>query len=870
MNFKSLRDIFSEKAFAAYPPACGYVGAKVIIILLTAILAQMPAAVQIECAGTSAAPAPPMSPGVSVTVGKQEKVEAGPAIVLNAQQLFNNAVQLKNKQDFDAAAHAFMQLYQDYTDDPLAPRALYMAAEATAQAGREAAAVDLYETLVDRFPDAPIAIDARFRLAQLYEKTGRADDAVRMLRQVSENPDKGYADRASRALVELYLRLSRIYEAQTVIEKHLKKNPGDLQFLLQLAKSYEVKEEYESAAGIYKKILEANPGNRGFENKYFNAVKNAGKLDELIGQIEQRKAKNPGDMAPYHTLKRLYQWDKKSLDELNQLEVIVKHEPGNLVDAVELAKVYYDNKWVTKAKETLEAVIAKNPAFQPAWRQLGNIYFQEKDMDRAREAWEKAAGFNPDDAVTYRTLAGYYLPFYLHDEVAKLFEKGRKRLGDPNLFAADLANLYYNQMQFEKALGEYVKLLMMNPNDKNAANMIYRLATKEEVADKGIGIVEKAAAAQPGNLQLQLTWLDILMTLKKGPASMSEAERAASRTPVPAAFLSQLAGRRAMRGAHKQAARLYEAAAGKDAAQSPFFLLQAARSWLTAGDMDNAARLLRRIVDDYPGAPGADEALMKLAGIEEDRRNYKEARGYYARLASEYPAGPWFEASLVGEARTTFSLGEFARAAESFDALAKRPGSSRYFDQILFFRAETKLFSSKIDEAKKLYRLVMDQYPESRYVNDALERLFFLEDMSATDPIFIQAFIAAEKKNIKGDAAGAVAAFRKLAAMMPEGTPRDYVFMRTGDILLKGGELEAAAKAYSKILEDRQDPALAARAGYRLAVILEKLGRDKEALRRCQDVITNYPASYWGRRAGSLARGLADKFRLPTKETAPR
>lgn len=806
----------------------------------------------------------PPTPGVKVEMGEQEKVEDSGRIVLNAQQLFSNATQLKDNGDFDAAAHSYMRLFREYPEDSLAPRALYMAAEATARAGRVSDAVDIYETLIDKYPDNQMAAEGGFKLAALYENTGRAADAVRLLRGLSDDPRKGYSNRATKALVELYLRLSRIYEAQTVIEKQLAENPGDLQFLLQLAKSHETKDEYEKAAGVYEKIMEANPGNRGFENRYFNAVKKAGNLDSLVEEYELQKEKNPDDMAPYHKLKRLYLWDKKSLDALTQLEVIVEREPGNLPDAVELAKAYYANKWVTKAKETLEGIIGKNPGYTPAWRELGDIYFKEKEQDKARRAWEKAAGFNPDDPNTYRALAGYFMPHYLHAEAARLFEKGRDRLGNPNLFAPDLAHLYYNQMQFEKALHEYVRLLAMNPNDKNAANMTYRLATMEEVGEKGLEIVGETARAQPGNLQLQLTWLDVLMTAAPDDEAIRKAEQAAAGMENGGGFLNQLAGQRASRGAHTQAARLYEAAAGMAPDREAFFLLQAARSWLTAGDMRNASALLRRIVDQHAGAAGSDEALMKLASLEEDRGNFGEARGYYARLTAEYPGGPWFEEALVGEARTAFLTGDFQRAAEAFDALAGRPGSSRFFDQILFFRAETKFFTSKIDEALKLYQLVADQYPESSYLNDALERVFFIEDMKEADPMFLQVYISAEKKYIRGDAAGAESALRKLAGMIDGGAPRAHVMVRIGDLLLEEERPDEAAEVYREVLDS--DTPLAARAGYRLAGILNQQGRDKEALRQCQKVLDQHPSSYWGRKARFLARRLADKYRLPKEE----
>jgi len=826
---------------------------------------------------------PPAPPGENAPVGVRVSPPPAPQAPADPAQYLQNAWQFQQQQRHDEAALAFLEVYKKFPADPGAPQALLMAAEATALAGRPADALKLYETAADKFPENIGVVNAHFKMSKLYEDLGRGEEAVNALKLVMKKSGDFEAKNAARLLVELYFRLDRVNEGQALSDRILAENPSDVQFLITLANSYELEKNYETAVRIYENVLKANRGNFSYEYKLYNVLKLGGLLDEYLERLEAEKKKNPGDLEPVRRLVRFFQWDDRSLDALVQLEIIVKREPENLSDAVSLAQHYYRNQWKSKARETLGKVLEKDGNYEPALREMGNLIFLEGDAAKAKELWGKAAFFNEGDEASYRRLAGYFLPMNLYAEAAALYEKGREYFRNDTLFAQDLAYIYERQMQKEKALREYVRLVEMNGGQQGWADSILKFAAEEGLAGAAAGLLKESMGRQPENQELKLTYGEVMMSARAEGEGVAEAVGLAGGGEGAPGFLVELAARRQRRGALGHAAALFGAAAEIAGGHRPMALLQAGRAWLAAGDAGRAEGAFRALAGEAPGTPGVDEALSLLADIAENGGRYAEARGLYARLAAEYPASPWYEAALVGEARGAFHTGDLGKAGEAFEALAQRPGSGRSFDEIMFYRAECRFLALELDAAEKLYTQLLDQYPESRRVNDAITRMMFLEDAAEADPIQVQAFAAAEKMALEGKADSAESVLRGLAMTLEDGPLRNHARIRLAELLFAGKRYGEAVDVLAGVIENKMSEhklkdeahpgtrfelfakvdALpegepAARAGYMLAEAYFKLGRKEESLRMCQAVLDAAPGSYWARRARDLAGKLAE------------
>lgn len=752
------------------------------------------------------------------------------------------------------AEMAFKRLFTEFPTHPLVLQAFLGAADSLRFQRRFADAAQLYEKEIDLYPDDPLTLMPRFDLAYLYENIGRIDDAVQVLMDVIRKGGKDISIQGKRELVQLYSRQKRYYEAETSAKKFLDENPGDLFFTNALAKIYYDQEKYADAIPLYLKLNALEPGNQDFEKMLFSSYKSAGRLDELVLELESEKSRNPGSLEPAKKLKRLYLWDNRSIEALRELEIIVAAEPDNISDAVLLARLYYQNQMFTKSKQVLDNILQKYPGNDAAWKELGNMYFSDGQNDKAKESWEKAAGFNPDQADSYSRLAYIYMEKRLFPEAIRLYEDGRRRIGNDSLFASELAQLYRQQMNYKGAIAEYVRMLAGYPNDAYARSSIREILGKEYAGEDGRRILEEAADRYPDNQTIGLLSAEASILLQDRDGAVNRIEKLRNGNSGATDLYLQFAGMLLERSALEQAAAMFELSAEREPGDTAYKLLQAGRAWYSAGQTARAEAVFEKIAGAMSGATGADEAVFRLANIAMDRGDVRRARGLFARLVSEYPSSQYMGEALFGEARTAFLTGDFDHARTAFEALADNSMTRRFSDGILFYRAEISRLDLKTDDSRKLYSRLAEQYPESLYINDALERLLFLADAASADPIQAQAFMSSEKKLLQGDRDAAEKMLRGLEVSLPDGPMRNHVRLKLAEMLQTQGRLEEAAVFLEAIVDGPEGSELIPVAGVRLGEILCRLGRNEEALRRYQTVITLDQRGYWGRRAQADVR----------------
>ncbi len=754
------------------------------------------------------------------------------------------------------AEQAFRRFFAEWPKDPRVADAIVAAAQNAARDKRRQDAIQLYEDAIDRYPDVASVMLSRFDLASLYEAAGRADAAAKQLSDLAKR-NGPYSMRAAYDLIQLYIRQGNTYEAETALANFTKQYPDDDSMKLTLGQFYLKQGKPEQAVAVFDALVAKQLGNTGIEGFQFQAYKEAGKLDSLIASLQREAKKNPNDLTPIKKLKRLYIWNNDTIGALDYLEKIVEKEPDNADDAVTLARFYYLNQWKTKARETLAKLLEKRPELSMAWEQLGNIEYSDMNYDKARAAFEKAARFDPEDPQSYRRLVNYYWQFGSSADVSKIFEDGRAHIGRRTLFCQELAELYYRQMRFKDSLDEYLKAVADNPGEPRLRSMVFDLLNRDELKADGYTAVMQASRDFPQNVELNMIAAEVMMSRGEKDAAVKKLEQMSAADPDSEGLYSLLGQRLSARGEAAGAAAMFELAADREHGDAAGRLIQAGRAWQSAGDAAAAERDYTRIIDTMPDSAAADEALYRLAGIAKEKNDYKRVRALYSQLVSQYPLSPYAGESYVGEAVAALRLGDFDKARAAFDALSENPRTSRFADEIFFYRAELRLLDNKKDEARSLYKRVVDQYPESARVADSINRLLFLEDTDEADPINVQAYLEAEKRMLKGDMDGAEGMLRGLAVSLPEGPLLAYVQFRTGELLDGEKRYTEAAEFYKLSADGGGLTDLRQPANVKLAGALMKLGKTAEALKRYQMVVTEDPRGYWAQ----LAR--AEAARIP-------
>ncbi len=773
------------------------------------------------------------------------------ALTPEAMMLLGNLYETSARKE--EAASIYGRVSTEFPDSSFAPDALASAAKNYRLDDRPDDAVRLYKLLLSKYPDTGAAFQSFFDLSGIYESTGREDEAVLQLQTAANRTGEPDSKRARRELVGLFIRLKRYYEAESAAKKFLSADPSDDTLSSSLVKAYIGEKNYEQAIALSRRLCVAHPDDSLYESLLFDSYKAAGKIDDLIDSIDAEKKKSPDSLTPYKRLLRLYLWDNRSIEALNQLERIAAAQPDDLDSAVMLARLYNQNQWTQKAQKTLENILEKHPDFDAAWKELGDIYFSDKQLPKAMEAWKRAARFKPDDTASYLRLTSYLYANRLYDEMISLYVEGRTKTGSKDLFASELARLYNLKMMFPDALREYMNVLVQFPGDPESAKAVEDMAAAKESSGETLRVLAKTWEENRANVGVGMIYAEALLLNGNSGAAESVLDVASSGRPDPGAIYSDLARRLIDLSRYAQAASLYETGAAKTTGDKAWYLIQAGRNRISEGNRTKAVGDFNAVASGYSGSPGADEAVFSLATISEDSGDFKKARSLYSRLAADYPFSPYLGLALLGDARAAFKTGDFKSAGAAFEALSSNPASAQHADEILFYRAETLRFQLKNKEASKLYTQLCDQYPESRFVNDSLNRLLFFEDTADADSIQVQAFIEAEKKIYSGAMDGAEGMLKGLAVSVVPGPLLEHVRLRLAELLENTGRTKEAAEVLSAAADDNLDYDLKPSLTVKLAELLIKLRENEAALKRLQTVISADPRGFWGQRAREMA-----------------
>ena len=215
---------------------------------------------------------------------------------------------------------------------------------------------------------------------------------------------------------------------------------------------------------------------------------------------------------------------------------------------------------------------------------------------------------------------------------------------------------------------------------------------------------------------------------------------------------------------------------------SPAELLQAGKKEIKLSDFDKAKTYFKQVLEDYPDSQERIAALMLLADVHYDEKEYEEAKFHYRRFIELYPANKYADRAHYYKAMTDFKMMDHTlrdqtptkSALEGFDRLItnfpdspyKQPAIEKrreclknlagnimeisrfYFrtksyqsaierlkslaeqypnhankEEAIFLIGESYYKSQNFDQAQQEYKKLLQQYPSSLYAKEARSRL---------------------------------------------------------------------------------------------------------------------------------------------------
>jgi len=174
-------------------------------------------------------------------------------------------------------------------------------------------------------------------LATAYERTGRFNDAARVLSEGMESYPNSAALTSS--LVSVYVKLSRFDEAAKIAEQLASRNPHDIEAQRTYLSVLVFNADYPTATPLARKLLEQAPHDADF--LYLNGVleRTAGDFAAARKHLEEAATLNPGQYSIRYNLGYTLEQLKDYAGAREQLQQALELDPTEPESHFELAKV---------------------------------------------------------------------------------------------------------------------------------------------------------------------------------------------------------------------------------------------------------------------------------------------------------------------------------------------------------------------------------------------------------------------------------------------------------------------------------------------------------------------------------------------------
>ncbi len=143
----------------------------------------------------------------------------------------------------------------------------------------------------------------------------------------------------------------------------------------------------------------------------------------------------------------------------------------------------------------------------------------------------------------------------------------------------------------------------------------------------------------------------------------------------------------------------------------------------TPGNAEEAKKLLEELASRFPGTLGAQESLVRLGNMQYDGGKYDEAIATYSKYLASYPRGEFRMLAGIGKAYAEEAKGDLQAAVNTLSSLVDSAGKEPMAGEAYSDLARLYEESKKPEEALRIYGLITERFPQTRWAQNALQRM---------------------------------------------------------------------------------------------------------------------------------------------------
>lgn len=334
---------------------------------------------------------------------------------------------------------------------------MYQEAQSALRGRRLTEARQLLQRLIEDYPDDIYASLAKRLLADILRDLNEYEEAIRLLKEMLESDasvdNQSYA---RKALLDLYYDLQRFREGVELIESWRKSMPNDIWLEKQLARFYLQTGRKDEAWMVLETMLERTASATIFQDLLELAMK-TGEVEKLLNTLESRKSRfKSRDFSTFSADCYL------ALGRKDKAIEVIKATP-DLSREWQLLKKLADLQIETGSiEDAYSTLVQVDNLVKDEWdtlKKMGHCLFLLGRKAEAIEVWRRPFARThmqrQDQYLNYTTVL---IEHQLLEEALKGFEEARKRLGNPTMFAEEVASVLEALGRNDEALNEYIQV----------------------------------------------------------------------------------------------------------------------------------------------------------------------------------------------------------------------------------------------------------------------------------------------------------------------------------------------------------------------------------------------------------------------------
>ena len=516
------------------------------------------------------------------------------------------------------------------------------------------------------------------------------------------------------------------------------------------------------------------------------------------------------------------------------------------------------------ARDLMQNHLKRAPGDITAHLRLGDSLFALGNRSEAFQHWNRLLQGAAHDAP-YALAAERYRRHNLYEEATEIYRRGREALGNPDLFAREMAQLAESRSRFAEAVSEYLVYLGQKPQYLGLIqSRVKEFAQLTDDHGTLLGLLADEARSKPGNAVRLRLLTEYALAAGRPDSALAVLREMPGITALSRGLIVRLGAESLKADRFPTARDAYRLLVQRDSlgAGASGHQLGLANAHRGLGEFDAAMHLYRQIVGRAPASAAAAEARIRLARLLQTVQSDEDAAlKEYMSLARTRRRTVWRDRALFEVAEIHLRRNEIDRAVAACKAVSSRAHDETASDEANFRAAEYHFLAGQFQDARRTLDRALAGSAKRFFLNDVLELSLLVEAGEKEDPAVLQAFANASKLTRQGQPGAALEAFTLFLSSHPGSALAGRAARNRIDLLIGAGRFTQAIQACRALLSASGDRLFCPWAQLALGRIQEDaLAQLYDARTAYQAVLVDYPESLEADAARDRLRRLAPRI----------